>query len=542
LDKIRSKAVFFMRKMLISVLTAVCLVLPCAAAPYESLTYLYGGSSQTYDHNINRTRRNLSTVAADYFHIDGNGNAAITKIPDRAFIRRLQLSGIRVVAFVSNHWDREIARLAMAKRASVAAMLAHWVEVYGLDGLDVDIENLTHADKENFTDFIRLLSELMPQHKKLSVAAAANPQRWTTGWHGMYDYAALGRMCNAVMLMTYDQSYEGSAAGPVASYTFTRDSVREALRHIPRDKLIMGIPFYGRYWALLNSGGDIAGKAFTVSNIETITRHYTSKTWYDTLNHCARATVTVDAGDPGMDLLGGRKLDAGVYDIWYENDRSYETKMRLCREYGIAGVGSWALGQEPERIWLGYRSWLGNVPFTDLAGHWGEGAMTGLFELGILSGYGNGLCGPDNAVTRAEICVLLCNILGMAPADVSSAPAEVRGHWSAGYVWAAIRHGIMSGDGGTYPRYRPGDPVTRAELASLCAKALSVRAAVQPGQPFFPDVAPDMWFYGAVSDMRALGVISGMPDGRFHPESGATRAQASAILWSMMDLGLIESL
>ncbi|MCL2003323.1 MAG: glycosyl hydrolase family 18 protein [Oscillospiraceae bacterium] len=523
------------RKLFIWIIL-LCNVSPCIALPYESLTYLYGGTSPIYQNNIARTRGNLSTVAADYFHIDGNGNAALSKTPDRLFIQARQREGIRVIAFVSNHWDREAGRKAMAKRASVAATLTYWVEHYGLDGIDVDIENLTHADQNDFTDFVRMLSHLLPKDKRLSVAVAANPYRLTTGWHGQYDYAELGRLCNVVMLMTYDQSYEGSAAGPVASYNFTEASVTEALRHIPKEKLVMGIPFYGRYWASLNNGTKIAGRAFTVSDIDTITKHYASGLWYDEGNHCARAAVTVKSTDPAIGLWGGRHLAAGTYDIWYENEQSYAARMALCRKYDILGVGSWALGQEPERVWTGYRLWLGGVPFADLAGHWAEEAMAGLYELDVLSGVGSARCEPDRPVTRAEVCVLLCKLLDVPPQTPSSAaPAEIRNHWAAPYLWSAVRRGLMAGDSGEHPLYRPSDPVTRAELAAFCANALHVPGAIDYNQAHFPDVAPPMWFNNAVVTLRVFGVMSGLPDGSFQPYGGATRAEASSVIFKMLN-------
>jgi spore germination protein YaaH len=515
-------------------LLLLCHITLCLALPYESLTYLYGGTSPIYQNNIARTRGNLNTIVADYFHIDANGNAVLSKIPDRLFIQAQQREGRNVVAFVSNHWDREAGRKAMVKRASVASTLANWIDYYGLDGLDVDIENLTHADRDDFTDFVRILSNLLPKSKRLSVAVAANPYRWNTGWHGMYDYAELGRLCNVVMLMTYDQSYEGGPAGPVASHAFTEASIVEALRHVPKDKLVMGIPFYGRYWANLNNGNCVTGKAFTVSDIDRITKHYASYVWYDSINHCARASVTVRDNDPAIGLWGGRQLAAGTYDIWYENEQSYAMRMHLCRKYGILGVGSWALGQEPERIWLGYRLWLGGVPFIDLAGHWAEEAMVKLYELNVISGVGEARSEPDRPVTRAEICVLLCKLLNITPQTPPfNASAEIKNHWAAPYLWSAVQRGLMAGDGGGF---RPNDPVTRAELAAFCANALHVPNTIDFSQRHFPDVAPPMWFNNAVVTMRVFNIMSGLPDGTFQPQGGATRAEASSVIYKMLSV------
>jgi hypothetical protein len=128
---------------------------------------------------------------------------------------------------------------------------------------------------------------------------------------------------------------------------------------------------------------------------------------------------------------------------------------------------------------------------------------------------------------------LLCKLLGVRPtADVSAAPAEIKNHWGAAYLWSAVNTGLMTGDG---KAYRPDDPVTRAELAAFCAKGLHVPNTIDYSQAFFPDVAPPMWFNDAVVTMRIHSVMSGMPDGTFRPHWGATRAEAASVIYKMLN-------
>ena len=83
------------------------------------------------------------------------------------------------------------------------------MEEYDLDGINVDIENVTHEQRDAYTQLVRLLREKIPAHKEVSVAVAANPNDWQTGWHGSYDYAALAEVADHLFLMTYDEHYEG---------------------------------------------------------------------------------------------------------------------------------------------------------------------------------------------------------------------------------------------------------------------------------------------------------------------------------------------
>ncbi|HCX78013.1 MAG TPA: hypothetical protein DG577_01225, partial [Firmicutes bacterium] len=70
-----------------------------------------------------------------------------------------------------------------------------------------------------------------------------------SSWSVCYDRAALGRICDYVILMAYDQtSASSSVPGPVASLPWTRDSVNRLLAEVPPEKVILGIPFFNRVW------------------------------------------------------------------------------------------------------------------------------------------------------------------------------------------------------------------------------------------------------------------------------------------------------
>lgn len=81
----------------------------------------------------------------------------------------------------------------------------------GLDGVNVDIENVTEKQRTQYTELVRRLRESLPSDKEVSVAVAANPSGWNTGWHGSYDYAELGKYADHLFIMAYDEHYQGGA-------------------------------------------------------------------------------------------------------------------------------------------------------------------------------------------------------------------------------------------------------------------------------------------------------------------------------------------
>lgn len=509
----------------------VCLCLaPPAHAQFdacESLSYLYAGNTSIYLTSVERTKDNLTTVCPDYFQLSDAGQLKLSKPVDPLFVSTMHTKGIRVVPFFSNHWDRAKGRAGLTNRAQLADALAAQVVDNHFDGLDVDIENLTEVDKDNFTDFIRLLRAALPSDKSLSVCVAANPYSWKTGWQGSYDYAALAAYVDHLFVMTYDESYPGGPPGPVSSQAFVEKSIQYALQSVPAGKVMIGIPFYGRYWI---EGEESGGLALTVSDIERLLSTYQSTTWYDSDNQCARATMTISQENVTDGLWGGKKLKAGVYDIWYENAASYKKKLSLVKQYGLKGAGSWALGQEPAYVWDSYRLWLCGLPFQDIAGNWAESHIVNLHENDLVTGKEDEHFVPDGLMTRAEAAAMICRILGKAEESGSARSfTDMNTHWARGYVATAAREGYIKG----FPdqTFRPDKPIARQELAVLLDRVIDLPDTVDLQQNFYRDVSPESnsWSNNAIVRLSVHNVISGYPDGTFRPKNNITRAEASKL-------------
>ena len=514
------------------VISHVSVVPAGAAQSYESLTYLYAGNTSVYTNHVDRTGGSLTVVCPDYYEIDAGGRLKLTRTVDPLFLAGMRSRGIRVTPFLSNHWDRQKGRSALANREALTDDLAAQVKEHGLDGLDIDIENITEADRENFTDFIRLLRGKLPQGKVLSVCVAANPYSWTIGWQGSYDYTALAQYVDHIFIMTYDESYQGGSAGPVASYAFIEKSIQYALKYVPPEKIMMGVPFYGRYW---QAGEAAGGKALTVSDIERLLERYPSRLWCDAAAHCARATMTLSEKDVSDGLWGGKKLTAGVYDIWHENADSYRDKLSLVRKYNIKGVGSWALGQEPAWLWDSWLLWLNGLPFSDIEGHWAQSYIADLYIEGFVEGVTPNSFGPDRTLTRAQAVVILCRLLGLSETpNATDAFSDVNGHWARGFILSAAQHKIAQGFGDG--SFRPDRPLTRQEMAVFLDRLLQLPQTVDFSQHVFGDVSPGLWANNAIVTLSINGVLDGYPDGSFRPGRAVTRGEAAKMFHAVRNL------
>jgi spore germination protein YaaH len=129
--------------------------------------------------------------------------------------------------------------------------------------------------------------------------------------------------------MAYDEHWGGGTAGPVASIRWCRSVADYSLRVIGQDKLIMGIPFYGRAW---------------VSHNHHRALHYTTtEKLIDTHNV---EVIKRENGIPTFDYNANVSVK-----VYYEDEYSVSARMEMYKSMNINAIGFWRIGQETPKIW-----------------------------------------------------------------------------------------------------------------------------------------------------------------------------------------------
>ena len=352
--KIKSVKIFA-SGILVASLSLTSFLSVFAASDRYIMGYLYSGTDHQQIEYVNQTGQTLDTVSPSYFDIQEDGSLTLNYV-STYLIDSMHAKGIKVVPFLSNHWDRTAGINALKDVETLSTQIAEYIEEYNLDGVNVDIENVTHEQRDQYTQLVKLLREKIPSHKEVSVAVAANPNDWQTGWHGSYDYAALAQYADHLFIMTYDEHYEGGAAGPVAGIQFVENSIQYALSKTTADKIVIGVPLYGRVWSL--DDNRIIGKGISSKTIQDILNNCESTVTYDETSQSVKAEFTITDQSTRYTVGGDFVLQPGKYVVWYENDQSYEAKLGLVEKYNLKGAGSWALGQEDPSIWDHYEEWV----------------------------------------------------------------------------------------------------------------------------------------------------------------------------------------
>lgn len=183
------------------------------------------------------------------------------------------------------------------------------------------------------------------------------------------------------------------------------------------------------------------------------------------------------------------------------------------------------------------------VSFADIASvkSWAGRQIEVLAAKGAISGRSENVFDPKGNVTRAEFAKMLIRALNLESSNLTSSFKDVKStDWFAPYVASAAKKGIITGR--TAATFAPNATITRAEMATMIARALSLTSNVEAVE----DVDGALEAFKDAGDIHATlkagvalaakeGIVIGA-NGKFSPNSNASRAEAAVILYRAMQV------
>lgn len=240
------------------------------------------------------------------------------------------------------------------------------VNSWNLDGINFDFENMNPRHKLDFTDFIRECAEaLRAIGRTISVDVTVKsdvPE--PNNWYQCYDHESLGEVVDYVAVMTYDQHSHHSGAGPVASLDWVERKLQGILEDVPSDKILLGIPFYGRDFPSLIDEEDPENLIPTWSSqnrsVVTIFKsHVDQLLESDKFTDTNKKEIEVRewlVKNEWIDELGVHYIkfvdqENKVHEIWYDEEKSLALKASLVKKYHLAGVAVWQQAYGRDSFW-----------------------------------------------------------------------------------------------------------------------------------------------------------------------------------------------
>lgn len=143
----------------------------------------------------------------------------------------------------------------------------------------------------------------------------------------------------------------------------------------------------------------------------------------------------------------------------------------------------------------------------------------------FMIGDDKGMFRPGDSITRAEVAQMFYRLLRDQNVAITKTFADVKENaWYATAVGVLASSGIINGTSET--TFEPARAITRAEFTAICTRF----AKAASGSVSFTDVSVNHWAYGAISTAVSYGWVRGDGTGKFNPDAKITRAEAAAIV------------
>ena len=275
----------------------------------------------------------VNVISPTWYSVtDNSGN--IMDISSADYVNTAHERGLEVWALIDN-FSSDMSTFEVlshtASRQNLIANLVASVVNCGADGINIDFEMLSEESGVHFLEFLRELS--IECHKNNLVLSVDNPVPEDFTSH--YDRAEQGKVVDYVIIMGYDEHYDGSyEAGSVASLPWVEKGITDTLEEVPAERVINGVPFYTRLWRV---GAEyLSSEALGMAEASRTLSEHNAQIYWD--NVVCQNVGSYEDGD-------------ALCQIWLEDTESIAVKADLVNKYQLAGIAAWKLGLEDSAVW-----------------------------------------------------------------------------------------------------------------------------------------------------------------------------------------------
>ena len=301
----------------------------------HKINLVWHQSTSTESNDAMAEMTGVNVISPTWFSVTDE-TGTISSLASADYVKLAHDAGREVWGLIDNFNEAfdETTDLAYASvRSRIIEQLLAEAASCGMDGINVDFENLKEAGIPHYLQFLReLTSAAHAQNLVVSVDTPV-PQAYTM----YYQRGEQARFVDYMIVMAYDEHFAGSEeAGSVSSLPFVQQAVEEMTRVMPADQVICGIPFYTRVWTEKFGQSAITSEVLGMDGAKNYAKeNQMTETWDASLGQNVATVETSDAR----------------YTIWMEDEQSMEEKLKVIQSADLAGVAEWKLGFERADVW-----------------------------------------------------------------------------------------------------------------------------------------------------------------------------------------------
>ena len=294
---------------------------------------------------LKKTLPNLTYCTVFSYQVKDDGS--LTQIDDERVVNDARQKNVAPMMSITNiksggGFSSEIANKVLTSETAQNNLLNNVIQTMKAKnyyGLNIDFEYILQKDKEAYNNFVKTAFERL--HAAGYILSTSLAPKTSAAQRGLlyeaHDYPAHGRYTDFVILMTYEWGYTYGPARAVAPLNLVEQVIRYAVSAIPNKKIFMGIPNYGYDWTLPFVQGS-AAKSLTNPEAVNLAARVGARIYFDSRAQSPHFSY--------YDVSGRR------HEVWFEDARSINAKLRLADRYGLGGVSYWTINSFFAQNWL----------------------------------------------------------------------------------------------------------------------------------------------------------------------------------------------
>jgi peptidoglycan-N-acetylglucosamine deacetylase len=238
---------------------------------------------------------------------------------------------------ITNEWQPDITAKFLADpgaRQRFRSELMTFLATDQYKGITLDIEAFPETSRDDYRALVQELYDgLHAKGLKLYIAVPVNDRT--------FDYSAIAQISDGLILMNYDQHYPGGDSGPVAGQDWFVKNLQDALKVIPKEKIICAVGNYGYDWAMKKD----QKKGTPPADVHTVSAQ---DAWLKAEDAETDVNFDDDAMNPHFAYLDENNVR---HDVWFLDGVTVLNQMRSAHSLGINTFALWRLGSEDRSLW-----------------------------------------------------------------------------------------------------------------------------------------------------------------------------------------------